>query len=1287
MAFCKKCGASLEPGLGACRSCGAETGGQAQPGKGALTQGVGDDFWKNRPPVTFKERVTALAIDAAFLYVLHQAFVLIFGIRAFNSMNPAYRSTWLTWLVPMSTVLWMPGLLLSLYHFSEVAFGWTPGKRLMRLMVRSSDGSRAMPGQLMRRWVMKAGLLSLATLIEPFLVLLQQSHKPALALGKLSGASVLVYLPMLLLTVLSIWRLFTGGQKAQWDSLAGTVVMRGPSEEEIKARPELAPRLDFKGFFIALGSEMKGVLKGICTDADGKFSLGALFGFIFRAIKRRIVVFIIVALSTSLFHYLAIVLSEGPPSVYNGASRLPWLLPIYEYKDRSGNVVTHGSVLGYTWSTLLYTSVSFVIAYAIARNKRGASVMNFARAGAGSLVGWVVGFFAFKLGADLFANDMGLAEAGGNPLGNSTSNPANLAGNGAGPGIGAGLGGATGTEAGSGGKPPQPPQSSPRPAGSSPAPSPMPSAKPGDPLGSLDNPTPWVTGLVRPPPGDLPPLEPPSDSPAGGDGPSASPAAEGPSGSPAVTPSRTFDSPSASADASPAPSSESPAVSSSADASLSSAGDSSSLSPSSSSLADSSSSSIGSSSSSADSSSSPSPSSSGSSGSSSAGSDSSSSGSSPSDSSSSSGDSSSSSLASSSSGGSSSPSSSESASSESSSWSSWSSEWSSDTAAASSDSSESPTARLQAILVPATVEIQAAWVGTRPDVGSFGKPEFSEILIRNWTPNGPPVEVIIDTIDGFGHLAVEPTVDIGGSGTWKIETFNIIADLSNIYHYSIRWSGDRNAPAGTTFAVPIIVRQGAQEIRLTQMVRVTQASRTGARPDAGVPSTPPRPGTGANSQGTNGDGLTASLDPSGLIVKAGNLTVGESIGVLVDGWQVGGEPVIVTFLDEHNGSLPGGLEVFPRGGDSEETWQLSGHPARFGFNIGARRDAPAGTTFLSIQVKQGLFSMNPIILVLPVTVERNPSAEAPPVNSGTPVPVSSLNPASSISAGGTLRAVILPETVELAQAWVGATPAIGGYSPPGFSQVLIEGWEPGGANIEVDIATDMGGRVVVNPNLLLNGAPSSTPTSLVLSTDGVHRVTLTWTAKPGVIPNTVTAVPVTVRQGGNVINLVQNVRFTQPARTGQSGPDATPPSTTTAAPGSSAVPTGSNQAGLRATLDPNFLVVEAGDETVGQPFDIVVEGWNSQSAFPIEVVFNDEYNHSLPGGLDVQPGYSSVLPWAILSTDGTHRFSQSLKGRRDAPAGFQFVNITVRQGIGTEPVTLRLPVTVVRNRSAKPPPT
>ena len=89
--------------------------------------------------MSFKHRVAALAIDAAFLYVLHFLFVHFFGIRAFNSTNAIYNATWLTRLVPLATVLWLPGLLLVLYHFSEVAFGWTPGKRLMRVAVRGID--------------------------------------------------------------------------------------------------------------------------------------------------------------------------------------------------------------------------------------------------------------------------------------------------------------------------------------------------------------------------------------------------------------------------------------------------------------------------------------------------------------------------------------------------------------------------------------------------------------------------------------------------------------------------------------------------------------------------------------------------------------------------------------------------------------------------------------------------------------------------------------------------------------------------------------------------------------------------------------------------------------------------------------------------------------------------------------------------------------------------------------------------------------------------------------------
>ena len=61
------------------------------------------------------------------------------------------------------------------------------------------------------------------------------------------------------------------------------------------------------------------------------------------------------------------------------------------------------------------------------------------------------------------------------------------------------------------------------------------------------------------------------------------------------------------------------------------------------------------------------------------------------------------------------------------------------------------------------MEVQQAWVGDRADVGTFGRPEFSEILIRNWEVAGPPVQVCIDTTDGWGHLAVAPYLERAGA--------------------------------------------------------------------------------------------------------------------------------------------------------------------------------------------------------------------------------------------------------------------------------------------------------------------------------------------------------------------------------------------------------------------------------------------------------------------------------------------------------------------------------------------
>ncbi len=115
---------------------------------------------------------------------------------------------------------------------------------------------------------------------------------------------------------------------------------------------------------------------------------------------------------------------------------------------------------------------------------------------------------------------------------------------------------------------------------------------------------------------------------------------------------------------------------------------------------------------------------------------------------------------------------------------------------------------------------------------------------------------------------------------------------------------------------------------------------------------------------------------------------------------------------------------------------------------------------------------------------------------------------------------------------------------------------------------------------------------------------------------------------------------------------------------------------LTARLDCGGLMEVVPGE-ISKTCNVIVEGWASNSADPVEVVL---FPSPPPGGVQVFPGNTSTLPANMFTAGisderrGEYRFSEGVSARADAPPGRTSFEITVRQrGAGT----VTLPLTVI----------
>ena len=145
-------------------------------------------------------------------------------------------------------------------------------------------------------------------------------------------------------------------------------------------------------------------------------------------------------------------------------------------------------------------------------------------------------------------------------------------------------------------------------------------------------------------------------------------------------------------------------------------------------------------------------------------------------------------------------------------------------------------ANLEAVLDPAAVDVSPR----------SGISTVVTVMIRGDRPNWKPVEVLFDTVDAWGALAVCKYLKIEGQGSRQ--TADMWKTNDGYFHWNLNVLANLGISGGT-YLVPITVRQdGHGEVKNLLTVRVPPTRRgppaAGAAPASGGTTGPPVPGTG-----------------------------------------------------------------------------------------------------------------------------------------------------------------------------------------------------------------------------------------------------------------------------------------------------------------------------------------------------------------------------------------------------------------------------------------------------------
>lgn len=194
---------------------------------------------------------------------------------------------------------------------------------------------------------------------------------------------------------------------------------------------------------------------------------------------------------------------------------------------------------------------------------------------------------------------------------------------------------------------------------------------------------------------------------------------------------------------------------------------------------------------------------------------------------------------------------------------------------------------LEAVLAPDILSVSPR--------NAMGSP--TELLIKGFRPNWKPVQVLIDTVDGFGALRMNQRLKLNHGGS------RLTADMwkanDGWFHWNLTALADLGIQPGI-YTVPVIVRQeGHGEVRLFLTLRVSARDAFGASSPPPSLVNPVRPAT-----------FQAIFDPGVITLKPGGGRV--KVQALIEGTDLNSQkPVEVSFPQSDKGRLPGGLAVSP----------------------------------------------------------------------------------------------------------------------------------------------------------------------------------------------------------------------------------------------------------------------------------------------------------------------------------------------------------------------------------------
>lgn len=343
------------------------------------------------------DRVKASVIDVVVIFV-----------AAWLIGHLIWESAWTSWRYPLpfggqSTTLlpWLPLLVATIYWFTEVVGGRSPGKRIAGVRVVTAEGGK--PGfiVLKKRWMMKigvfAGTMFLCMVLWQIQTGASTSGGPWLLnrLIFLIGGGVEAAVVMSLLGMRGLHDRMSGCAVARFDAAAAHHPAWTAGELHVKQLILKTPRL-----LLQFVKSASGIF-----DAQGKFSFKMLLLYPVRMIKSKTRAFLQGAALGMIIHFSTVGLSGG----YNDVAKFPTMLMVPTLSRSAAS-----STLFFPVATALWGTVASMLGFIIGV-LRGDSTKRREAPPTLPGAGLAAGVIAFWACDDLLADDSGLPEWGADP--------------------------------------------------------------------------------------------------------------------------------------------------------------------------------------------------------------------------------------------------------------------------------------------------------------------------------------------------------------------------------------------------------------------------------------------------------------------------------------------------------------------------------------------------------------------------------------------------------------------------------------------------------------------------------------------------------------------------------------------------------------------------------------------------------------------------------------------------------------------------------------------------------